>query len=120
MNALRLLTLLLVSLAPLHAGTLHVTVLDLQGAVIPNAHAVVHWDSVGLDGVTDNIGMKTDQAATSDATGSFSSELPPGVYDLFVAAPGFFPHSEKITLGKENKAYEVRLKASRMLVTKLD
>ena len=59
---------------------------------------VVHWDSAGLDGVKDNIGTKEDKFATTDATASFSLEMPPGVYDVFVAAVGFSPHCEKLTL----------------------
>jgi hypothetical protein len=79
-------------------ATLSVTVIDSTGAVIPNSSVIVHWDSAGLDDVKDNIGTKEDKVATTDATGSFSLEIPPGVYDVFVAAAGFSPHCEKLTI----------------------
>jgi hypothetical protein len=82
-------------------ATLSVTVIDSTGAVIPNSSVIVHWDSAGLDGVKDNIGTKEDKVATTDATGSFSLEMPPGVYDVFVAAAGFSPHCVKLTIKPE-------------------
>jgi hypothetical protein len=54
-----------------------------MGAAIPDARVIVHWDSVGLNDVTENVGMKDDKIATSNATGHFSLELPPSVYDVF-------------------------------------
>ena len=97
-------------------GTLSGTVMDEQGAAIPNGRVIAHWDSAGLDDVKENIGMRDDKIATTDSTGHFSLELPPGVYDVFVAAPGFSPHCEKLTLKtQETHRYEVRLKVSRMI-----
>ncbi|MGC1416214.1 MAG: carboxypeptidase-like regulatory domain-containing protein [Candidatus Acidiferrum sp.] len=110
--------LFLLALVPpyTHAATLSGTVVDSQGAAIPKAHLVVHWDSVGLDGVKDNLGTTDNKTATTDATGHFSLELPAGVYDIFVSAAGYAPHCEKITLTtKGNLRYEVRLSVTRML-----
>jgi hypothetical protein len=66
-------------------ATLSGTVMDQQGAAIPNGCVIVHWDSAGLDGVKENIGIRDDKIARTDSTGHFSVELPPGVYDVFVA-----------------------------------
>ena len=98
-------------------ATLSVIVVDSRGAVIPNSSVIVHWDSAGLDGVKekDNVGMKENKFATTDAAGSSSSEMPPGVYDVFVAAAGFSPHCEKLTLKpREIHPYRVQLEVSRM------
>jgi Carboxypeptidase regulatory-like domain len=96
-------------------ATLSVTVIDSTGAVIPNSSVIVHWDSAGLDGVKDNIGTKEDKVAATDATGSFSLEIRPGVYDVFVAAAGFSPHCEKLTIKpREIHPYRVQLDVSRM------
>jgi Carboxypeptidase regulatory-like domain len=97
------------------------TVVDQQGAAIPNGRVTVHWDSAGLDDVKENIGIRDDKIATTDSTGDFSLDLPPGVYDIFVTAPGFSPHCEKLTLkAQEMHHYEVRLKVSRMITITLD
>lgn len=88
---------------------------------IPNGRVIVHWDSAGLEGIEENIGIKDDKIATTDSAGHFSLELPPGVYDVFVTDPGFSPHCEKLTLkAQEMHRYEVRLKVSRMITIKLD
>jgi Carboxypeptidase regulatory-like domain len=122
-NMKHLALLLLLALVPLsaRAATLSGTVVDSQGAAIPKAHLAIHWDSVGLDGVKDNLGTPDNKTATTDATGHFSLELPAGVYDIFVSAAGFAPHCEKITLtAKRNLRYEVRLSVTRMLKIKVD
>jgi hypothetical protein len=99
-------------------ATLSGTVVDSAGAVIPNTHVIVHWDSAGLDGVKDNIGVNDDKSATTDAAGHFSLELPPGVYDVFVASAGFFPRCEKLTIKvKEIHPYRVQLEVSKMTTT---
>ncbi len=96
-------------------ATLSVTVIDSTGGVIPNSSVIVHWDSAGLDGVKENIGTKEDKFATTDATGSFSLQMPPGVYDVFVAAAGFSPHCEKLTIKpREIHSDRVQLEVSRM------
>ena len=115
--------LFLLALVPLsvRAATLSGTVVDSQGAVIPKAYLSVHWDSVGLDGVKDNLGTSDNKTVTTDATGHFSLELPAGVYDVFVSAAGFAPHCEKITLTvKGNLRYEARLSVTRMVKIKVD
>jgi hypothetical protein len=120
-NCTRLFLLVLLAATSAHAATLSGTVVDYTEAAIPDARVIIHWDSVGLDSVKENVGIKGDEIATTDATGHFSLELPPGVYDVFVAAAGFFPHCEKLSVkGKETRSYTVPLKVSRMLKTQLD
>ena len=112
---------LLLAPFPVRATTLSGTITDFSGAVIPNAQVIVHWDSVGLAGVRKNVGSKTDKSVTADEDGHFSLELPPGVYDIFVAAAGFFPHCGKIKLKETaTQRYEVKLKVSRFLTVTVD
>ena len=120
-NCPRWFLLVLLTVVSAHAATLSGTVVDYVGAAVPDARVIIHWDSLGLDGVTDNAGLKDDTIAATNATGHFSLELPPGVYDVFVAAAGFFPHCEKLSVkGTGTRPYMVRLKVSRMLKIKLD
>ncbi len=82
---------------------------------------MIRWDSVGLDGVKDNHGMKENKTATTDVGGYFSIDVPAGVYDIFVSAPGFAPHAEKVTVkATESFRYEARLPVTRMVTIKLD
>jgi len=121
MRYLRSLVLLLLVTCSTKAATLSGTVLDSEGAVIPNAHVIVHWDSIDSNYLKDSHATTQDITATSDSDGHFSLELAPGFYDVFVTARGFFPHCEKIRLkGKEVKSYEIKLKVSRAISIELD
>ena len=103
------------------AATLSGTVRDSEGAVIPKAHVVVHWDSTGSNHLKDNIGTKEDKIATSDANGEFALDLPPGFYDVFISATAFSPHCEKVRLNeKSTKRFEVKLKVSPVTSQELD
>ena len=118
---MRLLVLLLLATCSTKAATLSGTVLDSEGAVVPNAHVIVHWDSGGSNYLKDNHGTTQDITATSDSNGHFSLELPPDFYDVFVTAAAFSPHCEKIRLkGTEVKSYEIKLKVSRLISIELD
>lgn len=93
----------------------------LDGGRIPNTRVIIHWDPIGLDGVTNNEGTKDDKVSATDETGDFSVELPPGVYDIFLSAGGFSPHCEKISMkGNIPRNYVARLTVSRMLSIKVD
>jgi len=116
-----LLPLLVVTPLSVRAATLSGTITDNYGGVIPKAYVILRWDPIGLDGVKDNLGMTEDKRVTADSAGHFSIEVPAGVYDIFVSAPGFAPHSEKITVkAKESFRYEARLSVTRMVQIKLD
>jgi hypothetical protein len=121
MSLIRFAVLLLFSVVSTRAGTLSGTVRDSEGAVISNAHVVVHWDSSGSNYLKDNLGIKQDIAATTDSNGRFSVELPPGFYDVFVTAMAFTPHCDKIRLkDKEARTYDVKLKISPVTLKELD
>jgi Carboxypeptidase regulatory-like domain len=121
MNLIRFAVLLLFSVAYTRAGTLSGTVRDSEGGVISNAHVVIHWDPSGSNYLKDNIGIKQDIAATTDSSGHFSVELPPGFYDVFVTAMAFTPHCDKVRLKhKETRNYEVKLKMSPVTSKELD
>ena len=121
MNLIRFAVILLFSVVSARAGTLSGTVRDSEGAVISNAHIVVHWDSSGANYLKDNLGIKQDVAATTDSSGHFSVELPPGFYDVLVTAMAFTPHCDKVRLkDKEARSYELRLKISPVTSKELD
>ncbi len=121
MNLIRFAVLLLSSVASTRAGTFSGTVRDSDGAVISNAHVVIHWDPSGSNYLKDNLGIKQDVEATTDSSGQFSVELPPGFYDVFVTAMAFTPHCDKVRVkNKESRAYEVKLKISPVTSKELD
>jgi hypothetical protein len=65
---------------------------DSEGAVISGARIFIHWDSSGSKvGLTSNVGINEDRSFLTDGNGSFSVELPPGFYDIFVSAMAFSP-----------------------------
>jgi hypothetical protein len=121
MNILRFSFLLLLAVVSAKAATLSGTVVDSEGAVISNAHIIVHWDSSGSNYLKDNLGIKQDSTVTSDSKGKFAMELPPGFYDVFVAATAFSPYCEKVRLkANEAKTYRIRLKISEVTSKELD
>jgi hypothetical protein len=102
------------------AATLSGTVRDSEGAVIPNAHVVVHWDPSGSNYLKDNIGIKQDVAAITDSSRQFSVE-PPRVLRCLCDCDGFTPHCDKVRVkNKESRAYEVKLKISPVTSKELD
>jgi hypothetical protein len=96
-------------------------VTDSEGAVISGAHILIHWDSSGSTvGLTSNIGIREDRVLISDARGIFSTELPPGFYDVFVSAMAFSPDCRKIRINKGMAAdYNPRLKVSTLITKEL-
>ena len=121
MGILRLSFLLMFTAISSSAATLSGTVRDSEGAVIPNAHIIVHWDPSGSNYLKDNVGMKEDVTVASDSKGRFSLELAPGFYDVFATATAFSPHCDKVRLrGKGTKSYEIKLKVSSVTSKELD
>ncbi len=112
---------LLFAAAPANAATLSGTILDSEGAAIAGAHIIIHWDHSGSNYLKDNLGIKEDITAKSDASGQFSFVLPSGFYDVFVSATVCSPHCDKIRLkGKEARTYNVELKVSEVISKELD
>ena len=121
MKPFRVALFLLMFAFPVHAATLSGTVRDSEGAVIAKAHVVVHWDAAGSNYLGDNVGIKDDITVSTDTNGRFSLELPPGFYDVFVAATAFAPHCEKIRLKeKQTKNVDVKLTISKVASKELD
>jgi hypothetical protein len=121
MKLIRFAVLLMFSVVSARAGTLSGTVRDSEGAVISNAHVVVHWDSSGSNYLKDNLGIKQDIAATTDSSGHFSVEVPAGFYDVFVTAMAFTPRCDKVRLrDQEARIYDVKLKISPVTSKELD
>jgi hypothetical protein len=105
---------------PLRAQTrLSGSIRDSEGAAISGAHIFIHWDPSGSGvGFTSNVGIKQDLVLTTSPDGSFSMDLPPGFYDVFVSSAAFTPSCAKIRVQPDKAAiYDVKLKAS-PLVTK--
>jgi hypothetical protein len=114
-------SVMLLTASSLQAATLSGTVRDSEGAAIAKAHVIIHWDPSGSNYLKDNIGIKQDVTATSDANGEFSLNLPAGFYDVFVSAMSFSPHCDKVRLkGDETKKYEVTLNVSPVTSKELD
>ena len=121
MNLIRFTVLLLLAMVSTRAATLSGAVRDSEGAVISSAHVIVHWDPSGSNYLKDNLGIKQDIASTTDSSGHFSLDLPPGFYDVFVTAAAFTPHCDKVRLkDKEARTYEVKLKVSPVTSKELD
>lgn len=94
---------------------------DSEGAVISGAHIFIHWDSSGSKvGLTTNVGIKQDLVLMTDANGLFSTELPPGFYDVFTSAMAFSPDCQKVLIKNgEAATYKVRLKVSPLVSKEL-
>lgn len=121
MSLIRFAVFSLLAVIPAKAATLSGTVRDSEGAAISNSRVIVHWDSSGSNYLKDNLGIKQDIAVTTDSSGHFSVELPPGFYDVFVTGTAFTPHCDKVRLkGQEARIYDVRLKVSPVTLKELD
>ena len=80
-------------------GVLKGAVGDSSGASIPGAMVLIHWDSAGSAvGLKSNIGIKADFNVRSKDDCTFSVDLPPGFYDVFVASPAFSPVCRKVRI----------------------
>jgi hypothetical protein len=88
-----LITLSLAARAQVVGGTIVGTVTDSSGAVIPNAHVLVHNDDTG-----------TQRSLTTSASGAYAApSIPVGTYTVSVDAPGFAHYTRKnitLTIGQ--------------------
>lgn len=87
-------------------------VTDSGGAAIKEAHVVFLWDPSGSKvGLTENSGARDEVRAETDESGTYSVDIPPGFYDVFVAAPAFTPVAAKVRVepGKP-MSHNVRLR----------
>lgn len=103
------------------AGQLTGQVSDAAGAQIPLAHIVIHWDSAGIEGMKQNIGISEDKSLKADKRGRFALELPTGAYDVFITAPGFEPTCEKLAVIEGQTIHDdVHLKLSTLTIITVD
>src|SRR5262245_43279049 len=80
-------------------GTLKGMVKDSSDTPLSGAMVLIHWDRAGSTaGLRSNIGMETDLSIRTKHDGTFTADLPPGFYDIFVAAMAFTPTSRKIRM----------------------
>jgi hypothetical protein len=71
-----------------NSGTIEGSVIDPSAAAVPKAQVTLHNAVAGFT-----------QTTTSDANGLFRfTNLPPNTYHLEVAAPGFAPFSQEVTI----------------------
>jgi hypothetical protein len=88
------------------------TVTDSAAGPISGAMVLIHWDSAGSTvGLTTNAGIKEDLVIHTKVDGTFKVDLPPGFYDVFVAALAFSPTCRKIRL-KPGEGLEVTLRVN--------
>lgn len=94
---------------------------DSAGNVLTDAQLVVHWDPSGSkSGLTTNVGIPEDRFLKSDTHGVFYAEIPPGFYDVLVAAPGFSPDCRKIRLQPaQNATFNSKLHADPLVSKEL-
>lgn len=100
------------SAGPSNTSVIKGVVRDSEGAAIGGAYVLIHWDSSGSTvGLTTNLGSKEDTRVTTNRTGEFSVEVPPGFYDVFVSAMSFSPQCRKIRVrAGETSTYSPKLK----------
>jgi hypothetical protein len=105
-----LLLILAVTTPAITSGeTLRGSAKDSLDASISGALVLVHWDPAGSTvGLTSNIGIKADLSIRTKNDGTFSIDLPPGFYDVFVAATAFSPTCRKIRM-QVGKGQEITL-----------
>jgi len=86
------------------------TVTDSSGTPISGAMVLIHWDSAGSTvGLTTNVGIKDDLVIRTSEYGTFKVVVPPGFYDVFVAASAFSPTCRKTRI-KAGQGQEVTLR----------
>jgi Carboxypeptidase regulatory-like domain len=88
----------------------HVT--DSEGAAISMARVLIHWDPSGsMTGLRDNVGTKQDAIVFTGSDGSYSTEIPSGLYDVFISSAMFTPSAAKLWVGRgRTVTFSVKLK----------
>jgi hypothetical protein len=94
------LLILAVTLPAIASGeVLKGAVRDSSGSPISGVMVFIHWDSAGSTvGLTSNVGIKPDLNTRTKDDGTFTVELPPGFYDVFVAETAFTPVCRKVRI----------------------
>jgi hypothetical protein len=97
------------------------TVTDASDTPISAAMVLIHWDSAGSTvGLTTNVGIKEDLVVRTNGDGTFKVDLPPGFYDVFVAAMAFSPRCRKIRIKRgEGLAVTLRMNADPLYMAEM-
>ncbi len=104
------------------SGTLHGTVIDLSGVIIPRAVVVLYWNPPGNIMSWNGVPKLTHKAprtkgvsVTVDDKGQFSVKLFPGWWDVFVHADGLYPVCQivKVEAGK-TQTIEIHFKLTEL------
>ena len=97
-------------------------VTDSEGAAIPNARVLIHWDSSGSKvGLTDNIGIREDVIVLTNGNGGYSADVPVGFYDVFISAEAFTPIAAKVRVKPGHQTpFSVKLKVDPLVSEELD
>ena len=106
------LLLIVTVLTPVIASseTLRGAVKDSSDTPLSGAMVLIHWDRAGAPaGLRSNIGIEADLRTATKEDGSFTADLPPGFYDVFVAATAFTPTCRKIRINA-GEAQEIRFR----------
>ena len=88
-----------------NSGGLMITVTDSSGGHIPNAFVLFRADLRGTLKSSKDFVLER----RTDSTGKVVVSVPCGLLDLFVAADGFTPHSEKIVIRWDGNSVSVKL-----------
>jgi hypothetical protein len=97
----RFLVLTVAVLAPAVASgeMLKGAVKDSSNTPLSGAMVLIHWDHAGnIAGLRTNIGIAADLNIGTKDDGTFTADLPPGFYDIFVAATAFTPTCRKLRM----------------------
>jgi hypothetical protein len=96
-------------------------VADAAGTPLTDAQLIVHWDPSGAKiGLTTNVGISEDRFLKTDTHGNYYAEIPPGFYDILVAAPGFSPTCTKLRLKTgENATFNSKLLSDPLVANEL-
>jgi hypothetical protein len=97
-------------------------VTDASDTPTAGAMVLIHWDPAGSTiGLTTNIGIKQDLVIRTRQDGSFQVDLPPGFYDVFVAATAFTPVCRKIRVKPgQNLETSFRMNADALYTSEME
>ncbi len=110
MRKFLLFTVAVMAPAVASGGMLKVAVKDSSDTPLSGAMILIHWDRAGNSaGLGTNIGTAADLSMGTKEDGTVAADLPPGFYDIFVAATAFTPTCLKIRM-KVGEAQEISLR----------
>jgi hypothetical protein len=72
-------------------GTLKGTMVDPQGAAVPNVYIELRWNDVGSNSYVKKRSRKKHLQTSTDSAGQFSLRLSPDDYDVFAYLDGLAP-----------------------------